>query len=121
MLTPDTILLTGESEHADGTYNLLDGIYYDWVFAGATDKRMSLIDRRAGHAIHVEFDEKCELFLLYSPGGSDFVCLEPWTRGLGAYGHLNEPGWNSGEMLPVLRPGETVAYVARFSVSGEMG
>lgn len=118
LMTPDTILPTGESQPSEGVFNLLDGIYYDRVFAEPTGTRMSLVDRRAGHTVNVDFDEKCELFLIYSPGESDFVCIEPWTRGLGVYGHLNEPGWEDGRLIPVLQPGETVRYGARFGVSG---
>lgn len=115
-LTPDTVMLTGESQPTDGEYDLLDGIYYDWAFDEPTGTRMSIIDRRAGHAIHVDSDPKCELFVLYSPGLSDFVCIEPWTRGLGAYEQLKNPGWESGEVIPVIDSKESVKYMARFSV-----
>ncbi|MCE5314581.1 MAG: hypothetical protein ABFD49_08175 [Armatimonadota bacterium] len=115
--TPDTILLTGESEAADGAIDLQPDVYYDHIFTGATDTRMSLIDRKAGHAINVDYDEKFELFLVYSPDGSDFVCIEPWTRGLGAYMHLVEPDWTDGKYIPVLQPGETATYKATFSVT----
>ncbi|MHB9038182.1 MAG: aldose epimerase family protein [Armatimonadota bacterium] len=115
--TEDTVLLTGESEDADGMIDLQPDLYYDHTFTGATGTRMSLIDSEAGHTIHVDYDKKFELFLVYSPDGSDFVCIEPWTRGLGAYMHLLEPEWQSGERIPVLQSGETVSYKATFSVS----
>jgi galactose mutarotase-like enzyme len=78
---------------------------------------MSLVDRRAGHTVHVDFDNNCELFFLYSPDGSDFVCIEPWTRGLGAFESLKDPGWESGKLIPVLQPGETIEFKATFGVS----
>jgi aldose 1-epimerase len=114
MLTKDTVLLTGESEDTNGVVQLQPDIYYDNAFSNPTGTRMSLIDRRAGHTIHVDFDEKLELFFLYSPDDSDFVCIEPWTRGLGAYEYLRNPGWESGELIPVLQPGEVVKYGAAF-------
>lgn len=114
--TEDTILLTGEVEDANGSFDLKPDVYYDHTFTGATGTRMSLIDAKAGHAIHVDYDEKFELFLVYTPDGSDFVCIEPWTRGLGAYMNLKDPGWESGELIPVIKPGETVSYKATFSV-----
>lgn len=118
LLTEDTILFTGESEDTDGVIKLKPGIYYDNAFGGTIGYTMSLIDRRAGHAVHVDCDEKSELFVLYSPDGSEFVCIEPWTRGLGAYEHLRNQGWENGEVIPVLKPGEVQKYRATFRVEG---
>ncbi|MCE5322887.1 hypothetical protein LLG46_06170 [bacterium] len=115
--TKDTVLLTGKSEDASGEIDLKPDVYYDHTFTGATGTRMSLIDEKAGHAIHVDYDEKFELFLVYTPDGSDFVCIEPWTKGLGAYMNLKDPGWESGELIPVIKPGASVSYKATFSVT----
>ncbi len=117
LLTPDTILLTGESEPTDGIFDLQADLNYDQPFGEPTGTRMSIIDRNAGHTINVDFDKKCELFLLYSPAGSDFVCIEPWTRGLGAFEQLKEPDWESGKLIPVLQPGEVMDFKATFSVN----
>ena len=53
---------------------------------------MQLVDRPAGHTINIDFDETAELLVVYAPGGADFMCLEPWTRGLGGFGALRKPG-----------------------------
>lgn len=115
--TEDTVLLTGESEETDGLMKLAPDVYYDHVFGSRNGYRMSLIDREAGHAIHVDYDENFELFLVYSPDGSEFVCIELWTRGLGAYERLREPGWENGEAIPVLQPGESRRLRASFTVN----
>jgi aldose 1-epimerase len=115
-LDPETILFTGESEPAEGVLKLEAGVYYDHVFAGLTGSRMSLVDKQAGRTIHVDFDENFELMTVYAPDGSEFVCIEPWTRGLGAFGELNKPGWESGELIPVIKPGETRTLRAVFGV-----
>jgi galactose mutarotase-like enzyme len=117
LTTPDTVLLTGESEPTDGVFDLKPDIYYDHAYGEPTGTRMSLTDRNAGHTVYVDFDEKSELFFLYSPDGSEFVCIEPWTRGLGGFEALKDPGWESGKTIPVLQPGETVEFRATFSVS----
>lgn len=117
LLTQDTVLPTGESEEADGVIDLNPDIYYDHAFCGRTGRRMSLIDRKAERAIHVDCDETFEMFVLYAPDGAEFVCIEPWTRGLGAYEHLRNPGWENGEVIPVLRPGEVRTHAVTFSVS----
>lgn len=120
LTTSDTILLTGESEPTDGVFDLQPDIYYDHAYGEPTGSRMTLTDRSAGHTIKVDFDEKSEIFFLYSPDGSDFVCIEPWTRGLGAYESLKDPNWTDGKLIPVLQPGETMVFKATFSVSSEI-
>lgn len=115
-LDPETVLFTGETEPADGVLKLQAGVYYDHVFAGLTGGRMSLVDKQAGRTMNVDFDENFELMTVYAPDGSEFVCIEPWTWGLGAFGELNKPGWESGESIPVLKPGETKVLRATFGV-----
>lgn len=115
-LDPETILFTGESEPAQSTLKLEAGVYYDHVFAGLTGSRMSLVDKQAGRTMHVDFDENFELMTVYAPDGSEFVCIEPWTRGLGAFGELNKPGWESGKLIPVLKPGETKVLRTTYAV-----
>lgn len=115
LLTEKTVLLTGETQDTDGILKMKAGVYYDNVYGNPTGRRMSLIDQKAGHAIHIDYDDTFELFLVYSPNDSDFVCIEPWTRGLGAYEHLREMGWENGKYIPVLKPGEVRKHKAIFS------
>jgi galactose mutarotase-like enzyme len=117
LLTPKTVMLTGETQPTDGIVDLKAGIYYDSAYGEPVGVRMTLIDSKVGRSIHVDFDEKCELFFLYSPDDSEFVCIEPWSRGLGAYEHLKEPGWEDGSLIPIINPGEQVNYRAFFSIS----
>ncbi|HEY3267956.1 MAG TPA: hypothetical protein VGM37_13580 [Armatimonadota bacterium] len=121
LLTPDTILPTGETIPATGVIPLKPDVYYDDSFEDLTGNRMSLIDRPAGHAIHVDFDDSFTLMTAYAPDGSEFFCIEPWTPGLGGFGHLGEPGWESGRHIPVLAPGETRRHRATFSVEPMRG
>lgn len=120
-VTPDTVLFTGESEGFDGVIQLEPDVYYDHVFGDPAGKRMSLVDRCAGRVVSVEYDDSFELFLVYSPNGSDFVCIEPWTRGLGAFEHLRDPGWESGDLIPVYAPGESRRIHTEYAVSFEDG
>ncbi len=97
LLTKDTVLFTGETEAADGRFFLEPDVYYDNAFDTTTGTTMTLIDKKAHRRVRVDFDEKLELFFLFSPDDSEFVCIEPWTRGLGAFESLREPGWESGK------------------------
>jgi aldose 1-epimerase len=115
MFLDDNTQLTGKSEPADGKIILEPDVYYDHPFAGINGRRMTLTDSLAGHRVHVDFDETFELLFLYSPDSADFVCIEPWTRGLGGYSALREPGWEDGAAIPVLAPGETRSHKAVFS------
>jgi len=116
LLMEDTVLPTGETEATDGVLDLEPDVYYDLAYAGPTGRRMSLLDREAGSAVHVDFGYWAELFFAYAPDGAGFFCIAPWTRGLGAFARLAEPGWESGEHIPVLQPGEKRTFETTFSV-----
>lgn len=113
---PDTVLFTGKTKPADGNFKLKADVYYDHVFAGVTGRRMTLIDSKAGRKIHVDYDDHFELLTVYSPDGSDFVCIEPWTVGMGAFEDLKNQGWEKGETIPVLQPGEARTLKAVYGV-----
>lgn len=118
LLTPDTVLFTDQSEPTDGVLRLDPDLYYDQAFGDPTGNRMSLTDEQAGHTVHVDFGEGFELFFAYAPDGAEFFCIEPWTRGLGAFEDLKDAGWESGALIPVLQPGESRTYQATFTVEG---
>lgn len=108
--------LNGKSEPSDGQMDLQPDIYYDHAFDGITARRMTLTDIIAGRKMHVDFDEKFELLFLYSPDKSDFVCIEPWSRGMGAYADLCKQGWENGKEIPVIKANEQLTYKASFVV-----
>lgn len=110
------VLFTGATRPADSVLKLEADVDYDNVFTGLTGNRMSLVDHRAGRTTHVDFDEHFELMTVYTPAGTEFVCIEPWTRGMGAFGELNSPGWESGELIPVMKPGEKKTLRAVYGV-----
>jgi len=117
LLTPDTVLPTGETRPFDGVLKLAAGRNYDNLFSGLAGRRMSLVDRKAGRTIHVDFDQATELLVVYAPDGSEFVCIEPWTRGLGAFMKLDDPNWPATDAIRVLGPGEKMTFSAAFSVA----
>jgi len=108
--------LSGETEPSDGKTELEKNIYYDHAYDTLTGTRMTLTDNQAGHKVHVDFDPKFEMLFLYSPDGSSFVCIEPWTKGMGAYASLKDSGWENGNKIPVIKPDEQVEYKATFSI-----
>lgn len=112
----DLVLFTGETEPSNGIIKLQADREYDDVYAGLTGNRMELIDPNAGRTTWVDFDDNFEHLTIYSPSGTEFVCIEPWTRGMGAFDELKKPGWESGKAIPVLKPGETKVLNATYGV-----
>jgi galactose mutarotase-like enzyme len=79
----------------------------DCVFGGMTGKRATIVDKASGRKIHIDVDDSIENFVIYARGGEKFVCVEPWTKGLGAFGALYQDGWQSSGAIPMLQPGES--------------
>lgn len=113
-LVPGLSIPSGEKEPAGMPVRLEDGQACDMVFSGLTERRAGLLDRRAGRAVRLEFDRYIEALVVYAGAEAPFVCLEPWTGGLGAYESLCRRGWETAGDMPVLAPGEirkiTVSY-----------
>lgn len=115
-LDPERLVPTGATAPAAFPLRLERDAGCDAVFSGLSGSRASLVNSAAGHAVHIDFDAGIEMLVVYSPAGSSFICLEPWTRGLGAYETLRHPGWREGGALNVLQPGESRSIRLRYSV-----
>jgi galactose mutarotase-like enzyme len=116
LLGENTNLPTGETVDTDGIIPLKPDVYYDNAFGCTNGRRMSVIDRKAGRSVHVDFGDWAEIFLVYTPDGTDFVCIEPWSKGIGEFEQLKNPGWETTDQILVLRPGQSVTYDSVFSV-----
>lgn len=116
LFTNQITQLTGESGPCQGNIDLEEDIYYDHAFDKLTGTRMTLTDSEAGRAVHVDFDPKFEMLFLYSPNSSPFVCIEPWTRGMGEFASLKLPGWQDSGSIPVIEPRQAQKYSASFTV-----
>ncbi len=116
ILTPDTVLPTGETRDFDGVLKLATGVSYDNLYTGLVGTRMSLVDKQARRVVHVDFDLNTEFLVVYAPDNSEFVCIEPWTRGLGAFMNLNHPDWEKTDAIRILQPGKAMFFSATFSI-----
>jgi galactose mutarotase-like enzyme len=115
-LDPESLVPTGAVVPVDSTLMLEDGVQYDAVFSGMCGHRASLTDTGAARVIHIDFDDWIEALVVFSTAGASFVCIEPWTRGLGAYETLCRPGWEGAGTLNILQPGETRTIRVSYSV-----
>jgi len=105
-LDPKLSVPSGEEIPAEGEFSLASGQTYDYVFADITGRQASLIDRNLERTIHMEVDESIQAFVIYSGSECPIVCLEPWTKGLGAYSTLSQADWISQDPIDRLQPGE---------------
>jgi galactose mutarotase-like enzyme len=108
----------GREPSSSNVITLDDSTMYDNVFAGMTGRRASIVDPKAGRTIHIDFDENIENLVIYSRPGEKFVCLEPWTKGLGAFGSLYKPNWQESGDINILQPGEIRTTQVSYTVEG---
>jgi len=115
-LDPELLVPTGATSPFSGELTAAVASCCDIAFGGMTGRRASLIDRQGACAVHLDVDENIANFVIYSGEGQPFVCVEPWTAGLGAYESLSDPGWPEAGRVPVLAPGasRTVRTVFAF-------
>jgi len=117
-LDPELLVPTGApAEDAAGTFELEPGREYDAGFTGISGRKAELVDRQAGRTVSIDVDSHIENFVVYAPPGNPWVCIEPWTRGLGAFETLKDPGWwEAGRPLPILKPGESRKIEVYYAV-----
>lgn len=116
LLDPRLLIPTGEEKLSSSILTFENARTYDMAFCGMDGKRASVVNNKSGTCINVDFDENIEMLVVYSGSGSDFICLEPWTRGLGAYETLKHKGWAECGEIPVLQPGEVKRISLKYSI-----
>lgn len=105
---------TGGTTPFDGTLHVSASHECDVAFGGVSGTQATLLDEHAGFGIILECDRNVENYVIYSAPGEPFVCVEPWTRGLGAYEQLGDPGWEQSAALIMLQPGEAKRFQTTF-------
>ncbi len=115
-LFPGLLIPTGKQLPCDPVMKMEPGVEYDGGYVVSTGTRASIIDESNGLKIHVDVDDTFELFVVYSSSTGEFVCLEPWIRGLGEFENLSKPGWETAGNLLLLDPGESRKIRVKYSV-----
>ena len=118
-LDPDLLVPTGRTVPVVMPVDVEPDSVLDNVFTGLPrPKRPSLAllyDESSELDIRIDCDESIETFVIYHPAGAEFLCLEPWTRGLGGYEGLGNPHWEQSADLLVLQPGQEKRISVRYS------
>ena len=89
---------------------------YDMGFTHVTGERASIVDSRNHRFLHIDIDSNIDAFVIYTNPQAVFICLEPWTKGLGAFETLNHKDWPATRDLMVLPPGQSQKVRLKYSV-----
>jgi len=116
-LDVDLLVPSGRTEPFDGTLRITADQQCDMAFGSVNGTEARLVDESAGYGVVLECDQNTENYVIYSAAGEPFVCVEPWTRGLGAFETLRDPAWHQKAHLNILEPGEAreIQVVFRYA------
>ena len=115
-LDPQRLIPLGTTSKMEQPFTLDAATSYDLVLTGLHERHATLTDRRAGYRVRITYDSAVEFLVIYSPAGSPFICVEPWTAGLGGFATLADPGWRERPAMPMLPPGQTRTVAVRYDV-----
>jgi galactose mutarotase-like enzyme len=124
-LDPELLVPTGVESPAEMPMKIDPDRVLDNVFAKPSGpgkhSRAILIDLLSRTQIRIDCDGSIGYFVIYHPAGAEYLCLEPWTRGLGQYEALAEEGWQKSTALLILQPGQERRISVRYTVSTVAG
>ncbi|MBT3381110.1 MAG: hypothetical protein HN742_07685 [Lentisphaerae bacterium] len=115
-LNDELLIPSGGTTSFGGALDIRTEQDCDAVFGGINGSQARLVDADAGRVITVEIDPDTAHMVVYSGADCPFVCIEPWTGGLGGYGSLQTADWIQNQPVPVIQPGEERSFLARYGV-----
>ena len=116
VLDPEMLIPVGEEPFEAGEFRLKEDESYDGGFLDLSGSRAALCGEGSGRTVQIDFNSMIEALVVYSPAGGRFVCLEPWTRGLGAYETLAQRDGPDRQRLNTLAPGEENTVDVNYSI-----
>ena len=115
-LDSDLLIPNGETEALrDPVLRFRDDQTYDMAFGNVSGDHALIRNARTGLDIRVGIDRAVAMFVVYSGARTPFVCVEPWTRGLGGYTVRDADGEGALDELEVLAPAETREITIRYT------
>ena len=105
-LDPELLIPSGGVSPVSGDFRIGMEDECDCVYADLTSTTATIEDPANGLVFQLRLDAATDNLVVYSAAGAPFICVEPWTRGLGAYESLDRDDWSDGANLEVLAPGE---------------
>ncbi len=114
VLHPELLIPRGEKALTQRELRFEPGQTWDAAFEGLDGPEALLVLEDEHLEIGVSVDTHFRMFVVYSEPDAPFICLEPWTAGIGGYEHLLEDSWKDGKYVPVLGPEETKILTVRY-------
>ncbi|MFP4485127.1 MAG: hypothetical protein ACLFO1_09770 [Spirochaetaceae bacterium] len=116
-LDDELLIPTGERDPLpEPVLRFDDGKTYDMAFGDVNGTSALIRNVGNGLDIRIDVDPAVSMFVVYSGSRTPFVCVEPWTRGLGAFATLRENATPSNPSIGFLSPGETRQMHLRYTV-----
>jgi len=81
----------------------------DQVLAGLTDRECRLLDKGSSDIITIHASEAFTHCVLYNDGENPFLCVEPWTPGLGGFAYMHDPALDAAGQMPRVARNEEIA------------
>ena len=107
ILDPELMIPTGGMRPAAGRSVLREAQGRDAVYGGIEGATARVRYPEQGGELVLSLDDRTANLVVYSSAGEPFVCVEPWTAGLGRFSAVGAWSGPDGESGPVLEPGET--------------
>jgi galactose mutarotase-like enzyme len=104
LLDPELLISIGQTPLSESKIAIENDKDYDMVFTGKNHNNASLIDVQTGVGIEIETSDEIQAFVVYSPARENYICLEPWTKGLGNYAKLSQPKVPLETLFSILDP-----------------
>lgn len=105
-LHPELLVPEGDEPLADNVLTYGPGAASDMGYIGTGGGRAIVEDAGLGRRLSIDVSDNVDTWVVYADNGDDFICVEPWTRGGGAYADLATDGWQARARLPVIAPGQ---------------
>ena len=110
------LIPTGKQHHLNQQEFFLNSDKdYDTAFGSIDDYCAMITDFTLMNKIRIEFDSNIEMLILFSPADSPFICLEPWTAGLGGFSYLNTKNFSESNLL-FLEKGKEMNIKVTYSI-----
>jgi galactose mutarotase-like enzyme len=116
LLDPELLIPVGKKPLSESKISLEIDKEYDMVFTGKNHNQASLIDIQTGAGIEIETSDEIQTFVVYSPAQQNYICLEPWTKGLGKYAKLSPPQVPWETLFSILDPYQKKTIAINYSL-----
>jgi galactose mutarotase-like enzyme len=115
-LHEELLVPTGQREPLeDPVLRFDDAGSYDIAFGDVNGPAAYIRNVADGLDVRIDIDPVVEMFVVYSGAHTPFVCVEPWTRGLGGYSSLRENATPPNPALGFIDAGATRTLSFRYS------